>query len=114
MVDRHKKVYSLALEAESRGIPCRVVAALLIKIPERRETFRLYVVVKDYSDPIFPQLWGGIKTNKSANAFWNSLTDYLVGTRETANGLAQRWNVARDFPEDEEIVLIDPKFAYKE
>jgi hypothetical protein len=113
MAPRHKRVYSLALEAENRGIPCRVVAALLIKIPEKREIFRLYAMIKDYADPIFPQLWGGIKTNKAANAFWNSLTDYLVGTRELCNGTASRWDVARDFPEDEEVVLIDPKFAYK-
>jgi hypothetical protein len=109
MAPRHRKVYALALKAEAEGRPCRVVSVGAEKVPESQETIRFYVVIKDYNEPIYPGLWGGLKTNRSANDFLNCIMDYLHGTRDRANGTVCEWNVREDLPEDEEVIVIDSK-----
>jgi hypothetical protein len=114
IADRHQKVYKLALEAEAQGLPCRVVAAKANDIGHapgypKGEVFRSYIVLKDYSDPIFPGLWGGLKNNLAANSFANCLWDFIVGSWMGGNAHQADWNISQDFPEDEELILIEPK-----
>ncbi|MFP3869032.1 MAG: hypothetical protein ACLFUU_12905 [Desulfobacteraceae bacterium] len=112
MAPRHRKVYQIALEAEAQGIPCRVVACFSEKVPEYRKDLRIFLVIKDYDDPIFPGLWGGLKSNLTANAFINCFMDYIVGTRHPNNGNLQYMEIGDDFWDDE-VILIEPRFVRK-
>ena len=105
MIARHRETYRLALHAENNRIPCRVIAAVCIKIPERQVPLRLYLVVKDYDDPIFPGIWGAFETNATTNDFLNIVLDYLVGTRAKGNGKIYRMNVDGEIDDDTVIVL---------
>ena len=108
MVYRHREIYRLALQAENNRIPCRVIAAYGTKIPEKRNPLRVYAVVKDYEDPIFPGIWGALETNATANSFTNIIMDYLVGTRSTGNGKPTLISVDDDI-DDDTILIIDGK-----
>jgi len=108
MAARHKEVYRLALEAEANQIPCRVIAAVGMSIPERRDNLRCYLVVKDYDDPIFQGIWGALATNATTNDFVNVLMDFLIGTRADGNGRPTMIDVAQDI-DDDEIILIQPR-----
>jgi hypothetical protein len=110
MVERHKKIYSLVVAAEAECQPCRVVASFAIKTDEQREVVRYYFIIKDYDEPIYPGLWGAFKTNRSTTCMVNAVMDFMNGTNSYGNGQLQRWDVRRDLPEDEEVVLINPRF----
>jgi len=107
MRNRHRHVYHEAIKAESEGSPLRVIGVFSINIPERPEALTLYIIIKDYSDPIFPELWGTVKTNQTANSAINVIMDYLIGTSSDFNGFLTTTDTTGDFPEDEELIIID-------
>lgn len=104
---RHEKIYPMVLKAQAEGVPTRVIACAVVNIPEFKEPLRMYIVIKDWEDPIFPGIWGALKNNDTANAFLNVLMDFIVGTRHGGNGTAIGYNVTEDLPEDDEIVLVE-------
>jgi hypothetical protein len=105
MIARHRETYRLALHAENNRIPCRVIAAVGLKIAERQVPIRLYLVIKDYDDPIFPGIWGAFETNATTNDFLNVILDYLVGTRTKANGRIVNMTVDQEIDDDTIIIL---------
>jgi len=108
MRNRHRHTYHEALKAEGEGSPLRVIACFSLLIPERNhDPLTLYIIIKDYQDPIFPELWGMFKTNATANDSINVIIDYLIGTYSESNGFLTYTNTDKDFPEDEELIIID-------
>lgn len=105
MIERHRKAYELAVQAEAEGVPCRVIGVVTSKIPEFSETCRCFAVIKDFNDPIFPGIWGALKTNRTTNNFINTIADFLVGTRQCGNWYPTPTFMEREFAEDEVIVL---------
>ncbi len=99
------------MKYEGEDIPCRVICALGISIPERygQDPLKIYSVIKDYSDPIFPGIWGAIRNNADTNSFVNVIMDFMVGTRCGGNGTPTEIRVKEDFPEDEEVIILDAK-----
>jgi len=114
MEERHSKIYSIVLKAEAERQPCRVIGAKCIEVPEfrRNNPIRYYIVIKDFSDPIFPGIWGAFKRNETTNDFTNCCSDYIIGTSAPGNGLNVRWNILRDFPHDE-CQVINPGMIRK-
>ena len=106
MKRRHQKVYDIAAQAEAENRPCRVIAAHCIQIPESKELIKLFAVIKDYFDPIFPSIWGTYTTNRYTNSWCNVFMDYFVGTRAWNNGSVRELkNTRQYFPDDEELIL---------
>lgn len=107
---RHKYIYREAVKAEQEGTPLRVIAAFANGIDERNgNSIKTYVIIKDYQDPIFPEIWACFKTNASTNSTYNLISFTCQGTESYSNGHAAILNASNDFPEDEEIILIDAK-----
>lgn len=112
MAERHRKIYQLCLKSEADEIPIRVVAAVEIVSNKPAKTFKIFLVIKDYEDPIFPALWGAFKTNETTNTFLNVIMDYLIGIHDKGNGSPVWLNVSHEI-RDDEIILIDPVRIYK-
>lgn len=112
---RHEKIYPMVLEAQAQGVPTRVIAAAAIQFGEwGRKTMRVYMVIKDWEDPIFPGIWGALRNNNTANAFCNVLMDYIVGTHDYGNGRSIGYDITDDLPEDDEIILVEcDKLRYR-
>jgi len=108
MEERHREIYAIACEAEAENRPCRVVACAGTRIPELNKPLKIYCVIKDYQDPIFPGIWAAFKTNATTNDFMNCLMDYLVGTKADGNGTVTDLFIEEDIPADE-IILIKAK-----
>jgi hypothetical protein len=111
---RHKEIYALAYQCEQEGRPCRVLAALSMKLnsgefKEKKNQFTMFMIVKDYHEPIFPGIWGGLKTNSTSNSLINCISDYLLGTYHDGNGSHHDVNIGEYF-EGEDIALIQPKY----
>lgn len=105
---RYEKIYKQVLECEERGEPCRVIAAEGHRFSEiRPKVLRVYIVVKDYNDPIFPAIWACIKTNRAAWALGNVIADFLVGTNDSTNGSATSFQIGDDIPKDEDVQIVD-------
>lgn len=104
---RHEKIYPMVLKAQAEGVPTRVIAVCPIQIGEMTEMLRIYVVIKDWEDPIFPGIWGALRNNSTANAFLNTIMDYIVGTHDGGNGRCIPYNITEDMPEDDDVVLIE-------
>lgn len=110
MEERHQIIYRMTMEAMSEGRPIRVIAASVCRIDEfYTNPFRLYMIVKDFSDPIFPGIWGALKNNKCTNSLANVIYDYLVGTHTSSNGYPEYWNAAKDLDEGDEVIVVRPK-----
>lgn len=107
MVERHQKVYEIASQCESERRPCRVVAVENTQLTEiKNDTMKIWYVIKDYMDPIFPAIWGSFVDNRATNSFLNVTADFLTGTHSWGNGQAVPLNKARRFfPEDEELII---------
>lgn len=107
MVDAHRKVYEIAAQCEAERRPCRVVVVMNDVIPEiERDTLKVFFVIKDYNDPIFPAIWGTFVNNRYTNAYGNVVNDYLIGTRHYGNGRPTAlWEIEKYFPEDEELIV---------
>jgi len=101
MTPRHSEAYSLTAEAESLASPLRVVAVLGTEIPEVHNTIHVFVTIKDFDDPIFPAIWGLLKSNLTANAAINVIMDYVIGTAHHGNGTPTDTVLADHLPDDE-------------
>lgn len=108
ITEQHKAVYREALRAEAEGTPFRVIACRSSKIDERPRPYTVYIVVKDWNDPIFPNIWGALKTSKTTNDFGNCFQDFIVGSYTHGNGIPKITYYGNDFPPEEEIILINP------
>lgn len=112
MVEGHKKAYEIAVQAEADGVPCRVVAVYSVAIPEFAKPSVRYIVIKDFHDPIFPGIWGALKSNKTTNNLINTTEDYLVGTRAPGNGSITSIYSGDEFAEDD-VIVIEPATRIK-
>ena len=108
MINRHKIIYSIAVECEAERRPCRVIAVGGIRISEVRQNMKMYLVVKDYDDPIFPGIWSAFKSNRATNNFLNCFMDFIVGTHDSGNGTAVTVDIGEDMFSDS-VQLIDTK-----
>lgn len=108
MAIRHKKIYTLAVQAFQEGRPCRIIALWSVKYLEESTNRKLFITIKDFNDPIFSGIWGAFKTNKSTNSFLNVIMDYFIGTHDKGNGTPKAVCVTNYIPR-EEYTLIDPK-----
>ena len=105
---RHRKAYAEMLRAESLGIPVRVIACMSHTYSEF-ETARIhYIILKDYTDPIFPEIWGCLRSGATANSASNLVSYTMVGPHDIGNGHQAHFNIDEDFREDEDLVMIDP------
>lgn len=107
MIRRHKRVYELTVQAVNEGRPCRVIAASRFQIDEMPR-MTLFIVVKDFSEPIFSGIWGAFKTNASTNSFLNVIMDYWIGTSDFGNGSAVGFSASEYFTENE-VTIVDAK-----
>jgi hypothetical protein len=108
MARRHKIIYELACQAEAERRPCRVVCGWGTQIDEFKEPMGIFIIIKDYEDPIFPGIWGAFKTNASTNDFMNVVKDYLVGTHTDGNGRSRVLDIAPFFEDD--CILVEPSY----
>jgi hypothetical protein len=106
MNDYHKQVYAVAFKAFSEKRPCRVIAAMAIQCSEIPDGMRYYIVLKDFSEPLYPGVWGVFQNNAYSNSFVNVLQDYILGTHDLANGHVCHWNIAKDMPDGSEIIVL--------
>ena len=107
--ERYEKIYKLTFQAMAERRPCRVIAVTGFGIPEiRTQPLKIYMVIKDYRDPIFPGIWGALKANAQANTLLNCISEYLIGTKDYGNGSASTVYINSDIRHDE-IQLIDCK-----
>ena len=113
MTARHKEVYSLTVHCMSVGRPVRVIACKVQRFTERRQKVAFFFILKDYSDPIFPGIWGALQSNRTANDFANTFMDYFVGTRHRGNGYPVDWNVSEYFDLHNTTVIM-PKLIRKQ
>lgn len=84
----HEHAYSVAIECESKGEPCKILGVLSIKYKIRKKTYILdtSIVIKDWEDPIFPGIWGLIMSNEASNILCFAMSYKLVGTSEDGAG----------------------------
>ena len=101
MAQRHQEVYELALQAANENRPCRVVACWSVKIRELREPLNLFVVVKDFGDPLFGGIWGALRTNATTNSLLNAIMDYFIGTSSGGNGHSTTLTASEHFTDGE-------------
>ena len=106
MIKRHRKVYDLVAQCDSEDRPIQIVGAYARKFPELKKTLTLFIVIKDYNDPIFPSIWGGLKDNACTNTFINVIADYFIGTHSQGNGDKRSIeNAEQYFPDHEDLVI---------
>ncbi|NIR13950.1 MAG: hypothetical protein GWN77_01090 [Gammaproteobacteria bacterium] len=107
MVDRQRKVYEVVAKCDSENRPCRVIAVkneILQEIHD--DTLKIFTVIKDYDDPIFPAIWGCFWDNETTNAYANCFSDYFLGTHSWGNGTPTSLkNASQYFPEDEHLIV---------
>ncbi len=108
ITEQHKAIYADTLRAEADGTPVRVVACRSSKIDELKKPYTVYIIIKDWNDPIFPDIWGALKTGASTNSFGNCFQDFITGSHSPANGHPSTTLYGEDFPPEEEIILIKP------
>ena len=111
--ERFKKIYADALYCASQGIPCRVITCTNWLFEEvsggKRDGLYFYIVIKDYMDPIFPGMWNALRTNALCNTYINVVADFLVGMKTGSHGRDGTLDVAKDFSEQGELVIMDAK-----
>jgi hypothetical protein len=106
---RYEKIYKLTFQAMADRRPCRVIAVDGHGITEiRGRPLAMYMVIKDYRDPIFPGIWGALKGNAQANTLLNCIAEYFIGTEDYGNGHSTTVYINSDIRHDE-IQLIDCK-----
>lgn len=108
MAKRHERAYRLCLQAEAEGVPCRVVASFCSEIREFRKYLHLFLIIKDWRDPIFPGIWGAMQSNLTCNALINTIMDYLVGTSTHGNGSPRPFDPA-PYMLGEEFRVLEPR-----
>jgi hypothetical protein len=108
---RHQAAYAEVLKAEATGTPIRVVGCYSASYHEFKVPRKYYAIVKDYTDPIFPEIWGCLRSGTTANDMANLISFTVIGTKSGSNGSPVSFDVDVDFPEDEDLILIDPKRA---
>lgn len=101
MEERHREIYSIAAQCISEHRPCRVIAVSSWKIPEIKYSPVMFIIVKDYTDPLFSGIWGAFKTNETTNSFANTIQDYFIGTKDMCNGIATSVSMSKHIPSDE-------------
>jgi hypothetical protein len=109
MRQRHRHIYAEVLKAEAQGEAVRVIAVDVIKYDERPDQLKRFIVIKDYLDPIFPEIWGALKTCACINSFSNLMSYTIFGTHDPGNGHHGPFKIDGDFSDDEELIIIDPK-----
>jgi hypothetical protein len=103
---RHESIYKICLSNELNKIPTRVIAILGIEYPEYNyKTSEYRIIIKNYDDPIYPNVWGVLRNNKSMNAITNCISDFIVGTIHYGNGMPGSFQIKKM---QDYIVLIDP------
>ncbi len=106
MIKRHQDVYDIIAQCDSDNRPIQVVGAFEIGVPELKKHLKIFVMIKDYTDSIFPSIWGTLKTNESTNDFLNVMMDYFIGTRSGTNGKCKTMKQAENyFPMNEELII---------
>jgi len=86
MAKRHKKVYERVAQCQVHRQPVRVIACSRTQIPETEKGITLFIIIKNYREPIYPAIWGALKTSTTTNDFLNVIMDYFIGTRSGGNG----------------------------
>lgn len=110
MEERHEEIYKIACTSESEGRPCRVIAVDATKIPEFKDKpIIIFNVIKDFEDPIFPAIWGALKTNKSTNSLGVVIAAFFFGTKAPNCGRVVDIFID-DYIPRKELTLIKPKF----
>jgi hypothetical protein len=105
MQKRHRKAYKIALQCEAENRPCRVVGVNKLRLREKTITY--FVVIKDWSDPVFSGIWGALRDNRCCNDFVNCVSAYFLGTSDTGNGMPLECSMT-DFDLEGEVVVIEP------
>jgi len=99
----HKISYTITSYARANKIPTRVWLTTASNFPEtikdkhRDRTFRILMLLKDYSDPIYPGMWSIFSNNKNANSLCCLIADRLVGTNLSCLGYAKHANPPQIF-----------------
>lgn len=104
LTEAHAQAFALCLKAEQEGTPCRVIACRTGSINEA-SSYTMAIVIKDWIDPIFPEIWGGLKSNFAVNAFGNCIADFLIGTYTIGNSHPQV-TYAEDITDPGEEIII--------
>jgi hypothetical protein len=108
--EQHKKIYAMAANAEATRAPFRVIAAYSLVTGEGK--FRFFIVLKDYDDPIFPNIWACIGNNASTNSLLNTISDFVIGTNDPGNGYTNECPIRKsDLGEEEEVVIVQAHTA---
>jgi hypothetical protein len=108
MEQRHKLIYRLVASAKNMNKAVRIIGAFSVRISERNESLFFFIVIKDFTDPLFENIWGALKDNATCNDLLNCIMDYLVGTCDWSNGTPTSECLDK-FIQDE-IILVDPRF----
>jgi len=106
MIARHQAVYNLIAQCDSDDRPCQIIGVQNNRIDELSTPLKLFIMVKDYTDSIFPAIWGALKNNQTTNSFCNVTMDYFIGTKSYGNGAPTVLEDAEQyFPANEEIII---------
>lgn len=106
MVDRQREVYRIVAQCESTNRPCRVIGVFTCEIDEiRGDLLKIFMVVKDYDDPIFPAIWGTLIDNQCTNSFLNTIQNYFTGTHSMGNGSCETLRNPEQFFPEEDLIL---------
>lgn len=114
MEQRHKDVYKLIAQCDSENRPLQIVACKCQKLPELDKPLNMFIVIKNYSDTIFPTIWGTITNNLCCNSFANVMMDYFIGTSHSGNGTpTDLHDIDKYFPDSEELHIYGTKLKSK-
>lgn len=107
IANRQHLAYNVALNCEQDGVPCRIVACYGLKVREVQQPIVFYVVIKDFDEPIYPQLWGAFLNNATTNTTINFLAEMVIGTGQDGNGVVVPFVVQSN--DNEEFQVLDPE-----
>lgn len=107
IANRQHIAYNIALNCEQDGVPCRIVTCYAVRIPEVKTSIEFHIVIKDFDEPIFPQLWGIFLNNRTANDAWNFVSEMIIGTSDDGNGTVVPFMVQPQDNEDYQLLDLD-------
>ncbi len=112
MIERHKLVYDLIAQCDSEERPIQVIGVLGVKVDELPTPLKIFIVVKEYNDTIFPAIWGTLINNEVCNSFINVIMDYFIGTHDCGNGSPRTVKDAEIYlPEQEELHIFGTRIT---
>lgn len=107
--EQGKEMYMIGLKNERLGIPFRIIGVDCVGYPENKfAPRRTFYVIKDWGDPLSPNMFGWFATNRLANLFSCLYAARVMGTRHSCLGRCINCTVSasRDFP-GEQIKTFD-------